>query len=594
MISYNNVVNNNKFDNNLDDNINNHKNIIINSRLRNDFNINNIKININNNLEYINELELTNYNFNNTNNNNINDRNNTFEIYSSDFNSNNIDNNLLEDVFIYQKLLVNKINSGISLVTLKKKEIILENGNYDIYNLLSEMQNKIRNKTKKFETLEYVKNKNKIVFNAINQSFDTRQNIYTLDNTNLIYKNIFFNCLNIYINKNLNHYIKKKITYSKNLVFNERYILFIDILYEIFNKLLIDEEEDIPLLYNVSSISSSSNDFLFNKLLDNLLIYFLNKTNLEVENTNINNIFDIIDDNDVIINDNILRQNIDLLMLKNIIENINNDNNDEIINTIINNLINIINNYIINNNDNDIITYENISENTNINEIILLNLLKYIDSGNILYTNYNESQLLDFLLNINNKNNIKTYKNLDITVNVNMRLLYKKLICNSHTLTNYFDIYFNENSTYNFYIFNKTSTNIDNLTYYNEGYKISYLLGFMKDIIYYSIGDTYKFENNLTPNIIYNNKIYISINNYYNNYILNYIDDQYENDKNITFIIDTHNNYNNILTIKFPYDIHINKKITIIMYDQYGNLLDIYNDYELFIKAKFSKNFQLN
>lgn len=586
---YNNVINNNNFN---DSKLQNYKNILVNSRCRKNLtdNTNDIYININNSFEYVNEIELVNYNIT-YKNNIINSKNNIFEIYNNNFENNDQNINLVTSSSYIQEILINKINGGISKYKLKKKQIIIENNNNELGDLVKLIQRNIRSITGKYETIGYNQTYNKIIFDNIYPSYNDNDtsNIYTIDNIGLNFRNIFLTNYNKYINNSNSSSIfeiNELFINNDDITYNTRYNLFINDIYNKFN-LFYNKDDNIIELQNVTNIDTNN---IFNKLLNNLLIYYLMNSNI---NNNINNIHDIInicDDSGNIINNNQIYQNIDIIKLKNKIENIeiiNNDDDYDIHNKIKNILITIINNNIDNNNI--YIYVNNIFELTDITNDILLNIFKLIDINNdIINNNINENDIILFIDKIIDKNEIKTYNNIKIKYNINMSLLYRKILYNSNTLSNYFHEDFNETSNYNFYIFNKINDDINDITYYNEGYKISYVLGFIKDMIYYANISNYSFTNNISPNNIYTNKIYISLNNYYNNYLINYIDNQYNNNSNITFILDINNNNNNIMKIKFPYDIHIDETLHIIFYDKFGNLLDTYNqDYELDLKISF-------
>jgi hypothetical protein len=588
MIHYNNIINNNNFN---DSKLQNYKNILVNSRCRKNLtdNTNDIYVNINNSFKYVNEIELVNYNIT-YKNNIINSKNNIFEIYNNTFKNNDQNMNLVTSPLYFQEILINKINGGIFKYKLKKRKIIIENNNKELGDLIKLIQTYIRNNTNQYETISYNQSYNKIVFDNIYPSYNdnTTSNIYTIDNIGLNFRNIFLINYNNYINNSKSSSIfeiNELFINNDDITYNTRYNIFINDIYNKFN-LFYNKDDNIIELQNVTNIDTTN---IFNKLLNNLLIYYLMNSNI---NNNINNIHDIInicDDNGNIINNNQIYQNIDIIKLKNKIENIEIINNDDyyINNKIKNIFITIINNNI--NNNNIYIYINDIFELTDITNNILLNIFKLIDINNdIITNNINENDIILFIDKIINKNEIKTYNNIKIKYNINMSLLYRKILYNSNTLSNYFHEDFNETSNYNFYIFNKINDDINDITYYNEGYKISYVLGFIKDMIYYANISTYSFENNISPNNIYTNKIYISLNNYYNNYLINYIDNQYNNNSNITFILDINNKNNNIIKIKFPYDIHLDETLHIIFYDKFGNLLDTYNqDYELDLKISF-------
>jgi len=577
MINYNNIINNNNFN---DNKLQNKKKIVINSRCRNDLleNTNDFVYDIDTKFEYVKNLELIKHNIN-MENSLINNNNNTFEIYSSNFEY--IDDNILADKVYLQELLINKIHKGIEKILFKKKKIYIENGNYTFDELSHIIQNQIRFATKNYERIIYDKSENKFIFYNIplNYSNDDEDAIKILDNNNLKKKNIFMMNFNNYI-KNINYYEIFNITNIDHNDFNIVSDKILHVFYDLFEKFYPNNNDilndNYSKLYKISDVDEHN---LFNKLLQNLLIYYINNTN-KINSNNNDNILILYDNNNILLENQYIYQNISLNKLKNII------NNYIFEDTILkDNLVYIINQYT-DINQKNYIYIDDIYEHTDINNNIIINIFNILDTENILnISNLNDdNELFIFINNINDKNNLKTYENITINFNIDYNKLYNKLRYNNNIISNYFSENFNNTYNYYFYIFNTINDDINDITYYNEGYKISYILGFIKDIIYFANKNTYIFKSNISPNDIYNEYICISFNNYYNNYYLKFIDNNI--DKNITFIINNKDPNMNILRIEFPYSIHIEKLVKIQLYNQFGNMIQTnYKDFILYLNC---------
>jgi len=577
MINYNKIINNNNFN---DNKLQNKKKIVINSRCRNDLleNTNDFVYDIDTKFEYVKNLELIKHNIN-MENSLINNNNNTFEIYSSNFEY--IDDNILADKVYLQELLINKIHKGIEKILFKKKKIYIENGNYTFDELSHIIQNQIRFATKNYERIIYDKSENKFIFYNIplNYSNDDEDAIKILDNNNLKKKNIFMMNFNNYI-KNINYYEIFNITNIDHNDFNIVSDKILHVFYDLFEKFYPNNNDilndNYSKLYKISDVDEHN---LFNKLLQNLLIYYINNTN-KINSNNNDNILILYDNNNILLENQYIYQNISLNKLKNII------NNYIFEDTILkDNLVYIINQYT-DINQKNYIYIDDIYEHTDINNNIIINIFNILDTENILnISNLNDdNELFIFINNINDKNNLKTYENITINFNIDYNKLYNKLRYNNNIISNYFSENFNNTYNYYFYIFNTINDDINDITYYNEGYKISYILGFIKDIIYFANKNTYIFKSNISPNDIYNEYICISFNNYYNNYYLKFIDNNI--DKNITFIINNKDPNMNILRIEFPYSIHIEKLVKIQLYNQFGNMIQTnYKDFILYLNC---------
>jgi hypothetical protein len=543
------------------------KKIIIDTKSRENIidNTNNFIYNCNDKIKYINSIKLLNHNLNFDYPFLINSNNNTFEIYSNSF---ILDQNNSE--VISQPLIINKLYKGIEILYFNKKNIIIPIKNYNLYELASKLQYEIRKKTNYYEVVTYDEKINKFNFSSIkycyhlNSDNKIENNIYNISDIQYNINYTFLNNFKKYIINNTLSTIYNTNNYYNN---NDKINLFINIFLHEINNNINNTNNNYNKFSNLNDNYNIDDNLIYNKLLINILNYYFQYSN-EKYDSNINNryhnLFIIYDDNFNISNNQYIKQNLSYKLLINYINNYIDDN------TLKNNMISLFNTNII---YNDIYTFTDIS-----NELLYNIFVKY-DINNILNLNITDNYniITNFINNLTQqeKNNLKTFEDTNINFKFNLELIYNLLEYNKLALTSYFYEDFSQNNDYYFYKFEKTNTDLFTIDLYSNKYKLSNILGCYNGMILFS-NSYFIFTSKIAPNTKINKYIYISINNYNNNYISN------NNNNNYTFMLDYEdNNYNDnnqLLNIKFKNGIHINKFFYIKLYDDEGNLLDINNN----------------